>query len=104
MQPRFVSGPHYCMFGCVQMLIACMHDPNNIKTHLQPQMLKELENLHSFVLQGNSERHVFEAAPTCTGGKVFQNCHHQVCGLACILNIILNISNKPLNYNILPIR
>lgn len=22
--------------------------------------------------------HVFEAAPACTGGKVFKNCHHQV--------------------------
>ena len=41
-------------------------------------MLILLERLHSFVLQGRSECHVFEAAPACTGGKVFKNCHHQV--------------------------
>ena len=41
-------------------------------------MLVQLEALHSYILQGKSECHVFEAAPSCTGGKVFKNCNHQV--------------------------
>ena len=52
-------------------------------------MLVQLEALHSYVLQGRSECHVFEAAPSCTGGKVFKNCHHQVC---------FAISNIPLKF------
>ena len=36
-------------------------------------MLVNLEALHSYVLQGNSECHVFEAAPSSSGGKVFKN-------------------------------
>ncbi len=45
---------------------------------LQPQMLVQLEALHSYVLQGESECHMFTAAPGFSGGKVFKNCHHQV--------------------------
>ena len=45
---------------------------------LQHHLFSQLERLHSFVIQGHSECHVFEAAPLCTGGKVFKNCHHQV--------------------------
>ncbi len=45
---------------------------------LQPQMLVQLEALHSYILQGESECHMFTAAPACSGGKVFKNCHHQV--------------------------
>lgn len=41
-------------------------------------MIKFLEDLHSYVFQGRSECHVFEAVPSCSGGKVFKNCHHQV--------------------------
>ena len=41
-------------------------------------MIVHLERLHSFLLQGESKCHVFEAAPACSGGKVFKNCHHQV--------------------------
>ena len=37
----------------------------------QPQMLVKLEALHSHLLQGKSECHVFAAAPSCSGGKVF---------------------------------
>ena len=59
---------------CFSLCIVMQYNPFNNK----PQMLKLLEELHSFVLQGNSECHVFQATPTCTGGKVFQNCHHQV--------------------------
>ena len=50
----------------------------NLFKFMQPQMLVLMEKLHSFVLQGKSECHVFEAAPSCTGGKVFKNCNHQV--------------------------
>jgi hypothetical protein len=45
---------------------------------LQPQMVKGIENLHSYIIEGKSECHVFEAVPSCSGGKVFKNCHHQV--------------------------
>ena len=41
-------------------------------------MVVHLERLHSFLLQGESECHVFEAAPAYSGGKVFKNYHHQV--------------------------
>ena len=52
-------------------------------------MLVQLETLHSYILQGKSECHVFEAAPSCTGGKVFKNCHHQVsfCYYNCTITI-----------------
>ena len=57
----------------------CMYSNTaNENDFLQPQLLCALEQLHSFVIQGKSECHVFEAAPACTGGKVFKNCHHQV--------------------------
>ena len=36
-------------------------------------MVVHLEHLHSFLLQGESECHVFEAAPAYSGGKVFKN-------------------------------
>ena len=42
-------------------------------------MVVHLERLHSFLLQGESECHIFETAPACSGGNVFKNCHHQVC-------------------------
>jgi len=32
-------------------------------------MIAHLEHLHSFILQGESECHVFEAAPSCSVGK-----------------------------------
>ena len=47
-------------------------------SYTQAQIVVHLERLHSFLLQGESECHVFEAAPACSGGKVFKNCHHQV--------------------------
>lgn len=40
--------------------------------------LKYLENLHSYLIQGRSECHVFDAVASCSGGKVFKNCQHQV--------------------------
>ena len=45
---------------------------------IQPQMVKYLELLHSYIIQGHSECHVFEAVSSCSGGKVFKNCQHQV--------------------------
>ncbi len=45
---------------------------------LQPVMVKHIESLHIFLIEGKSECHVFEAVPSCSGGKVFKNCHHQV--------------------------
>ena len=41
-------------------------------------MVQHLERLHSFLIQGQSECHVFEAVSRCSGGKVFKNCQHQV--------------------------
>ena len=32
----------------------------------------------TFLLQGDSECHIFETAPACSGGNVFKNCHDQV--------------------------
>ena len=41
-------------------------------------MVRHLESLHTFIYQGNSECHMFEAVPNCSGGEVFKNCQHQV--------------------------
>ena len=41
-------------------------------------MVKYLESLHSYIIQGHSECHVFESVSRCSGGKVFKNCQHQV--------------------------
>ena len=46
---------------------------------IQPQMILLLEKLYSYLIRGNSECHSFEAVQSCSGGKVFKNCHHQVC-------------------------
>ena len=51
---------------------------------------RDLEALHTFVIEGGSECHQFEAAPTCSGGKVFRNCQHQVCNTI-VINSLLHI-------------
>ena len=35
-------------------------------------MVKYLKSLHSCVIQDHSECHIFEAVPSCSGGKSFQ--------------------------------
>ena len=66
--------------ACRSCVVNTEHLKSNTRNHSPPtpQLVKHLESLHSVVIQGHSECHIFEAVPSCSGGKVFKNCHHQV--------------------------
>ena len=53
-------------------------------------MVQHLERLRSFLIQGQSDCHVFEAVSRCSGGKlVFKNCQHQIQGNNAIQMLLL---------------
>ena len=52
-------------------------------------MIEQLETIHSYLIHGESECHTFEAVPSCSGGRVFKNCQHQVNNMSLVLELLI---------------